>query len=249
MVASLSMTPQSSALDGPGVPNLRYDPSEVFTVIGSITARDGAPRAHGNASMIHGYLAVIFSRDGGLDQGGFAFYDISNPRCPRLVSRKDDAETNDLREAHGYGFTRVSGRDVVVLQATRGVQFWDWTDVTHPVRLSYLLLPGVRASDYSTGAWWAFYQAPFVYVGGSSNGIYIVDASDPRSPVLVDRGAGRPNPIPNDETGGFRLGPVFAVGNLLVATNMNAGGYATFDVGDPRNPVLLRALSNGAPQI
>src|SRR5262249_42936362 len=153
---------------------------------------------------------------GGTGDGGFAFYDLSNPRCPRLVSRRDDSETFDIREAHGYGYARVGDRDVVVLQATRGIQFWDWTDVTQPMRLSYLVLPGVTASDYATGAWWAFHQSPFVYVGGSANGIYVVDASDPSHPAIVDRGEGRPNPIPNDETGGFRVGPVFAVGNLLV---------------------------------
>jgi hypothetical protein len=39
--------------------------------------------------------------------------------------------------------------------------------------------------------------------------------------------------------GGFAIGPVFAIGNELIATNMNnKTGVARFDISDPRNPVL-----------
>lgn len=240
-----SLVATTAHADGPGLPNLSYPANEVNTVIGQINADIGAPRGHGTLSMHRGYLAVVFSLDSGKGDGGFAFYDISNPRMPVLVNSKDDDETQDIREAHGYGFWD----DYVVLQSGKGVQFWDWSDVMNPKRVSTLDLPGVSASDYLVGAWWAFWQAPYVYVGGSQNGLYIVDASDVAHPKLVDRGADRPNPIPTSNLGGFRIGPVFALGNLLVVSGMDDPGYATLDIRDPKNPILLAAKRLAMPKV
>lgn len=231
--------------DGPGLPNLAYDPAQVFTVVGHLGIENGAPRAHGTASMHRGYLTVIFSRDSGEGDGGFAFFDVSNPSAPVLVSSRDDDETEDIREAHGYGYCG----DHVALQATKGVQFWDWSDVMSPKLVSYLHLPNVAASDYIAGAWWVFWQAPYVYVGGTANGLFIVDAHDVENPVLVERGMGRPNPIPPAQLGGFRPGPVFAVGNLLAITGAAEPGYAMLDIRDPVNPLLLAAKTAGVPKI
>jgi DNA-binding beta-propeller fold protein YncE len=202
---------------------------------------------HGHASLHNGYLVVILSVGDGVSRGGLAFYDISNPYAPRLVSRKEDKETEEITEAHGYGFSSSYPGDYVALQAERGIQIWDWSDVSRPVRLSYLVLPGVGKSDYALGAWWLSWQAPFIYVGGGANGIYVVDATDPVKPVLVDRGAGRPNPLPTSETGGFRIGPLFAVGNLLFASSMEGSGYVILDIADPRQPSVLSVEAAGPP--
>jgi hypothetical protein len=96
----------------------------------------------------------------------------------------------------------------------------------------------VQESDYDQGAWWAFWQAPYVYVGGSGNGLYIVNASDPRNPTLV-------RTVPTSTWGSFRVGPVFAVGNLLVMTSMDRSGLVTMDISDPANPTLLRSVATG----
>jgi len=234
---------------GPGLPNLSYPANEVFTIISRIDSTKGAPRSHGSVSMHKGFLAVIYSADGIYSDGGFSFYNISNPYAPVLMHRKDDAETDQLREAHGYGFSSSYPGDYVALQAAYGVQIWDWTNITNPIRLSYLQLPGIQDSDYALGAWWLCWQAPYIYVGGSSNGIYIVDATDAANPVLVNRGAGKPNPIPISQTGGFRLGPIFAIGNLLVASSMEGEGYLTMDISDPKNPVVLATQNLGMPNI
>lgn len=231
--------------DGPGIPNLTYPPNEVMTVIGQVGPQNGSPRGHGTLSMHRGYLTVVFSLDSGKGTGGFAFYDISNPKMPVLVHSKDDAETQDIREAHGYGFFG----DYVVLQATKGIQFWDWSDVMNPKRVAYLELPGVAASDYLVGAWWTCWQAPYVYVGGSQLGLFIVDASDVSKPKLVDRGPDQPNPIPAAALGGFRIGPVFAIGNLLVVSGMDDPGYATLDIRDPQNPLLFATKRLGMPKV
>ena len=233
---------------GPGLPNRAYSPDELFRVISQIKGAPGQPearRTHGRVSLHNGYLAGILSVDGGNSHRGLAFYDISNPYAPRLVHWKEDEETAEIREAHGYGSSSGYGGDYVALQAARGVQIWDWTDVTRPVLLSYLVLPGIEDSDYAIGAWWVTWQAPFIYVGGGANGIYVIDATDPVQPVLVDRGAGRPNPIPVAETGGFRIGPIFAVGNLLVASATEDQGYVTLDISDPRQPSVLAIAPSG----
>lgn len=187
--------------------------------------------------MHRGYLALVYAQDGGKAGGGFAFYDVSNPHSPRMILQRDVSE---LREPHGFGFSRQDG-ELVALQSIHGLQIWDWTDVRRPELLSSLELPHVQASDYAQGAWWVFWQAPYVYVGGSSNGLFIVDASNPRAPRLKAQ-------LPTQNTGGFRVGPVFAVGNLLFVSSMDQPGYATLDISDPVRPVLLKALTDG-PEI
>ncbi len=169
--------------DGPGLPNLTYSSSELFRSLSVIRTTGGTRvRGHGSVAMHNGYLVVIYAPDSGRTGGGFSFYDISNPRAPRQVLKRD---VTAIREPHGFGFSNSYPGDYVVLQAERGIQFWDWSDETNPVLLNYMTLPGVSESDYSTGAWWCFWQAPYVYVGGSGNGIYVVDARNPRAPVLL----------------------------------------------------------------
>lgn len=241
LALSLVAAPAAAA-DGPGLGNLAYATAEVFQPIANINATLGAPRGSGTITMHRGYLAIVFAPDSGKSLGGFSFFDVSNPRAPKLVFKKDDAETQPLREAHGYGY---SG-DLVFLQTNRGFHVWDWSDVTAPKKVGEAVLPGITESDYGTGAWWLAVQAPYVYVGGSGNGVYIVDVSDPKNPKLADRG-GKPNPLPSSQVGGFRVGPTFAIGNLLVLTSMDEPGYTTLDIGDPLQPKILKTRKIGMP--
>jgi len=219
---------------GPGLPNLSYSASEVFKPLSVIQSSvDGAQRGEGHAQMVEGYLFVPFGKDSGAAGGGISFYDISNPRAPRKVSQTN---VSALREPHGIGFTTSYGGHHAVMQATNGIQFWDFANPLSPVLLKSLVLPGIAESDYALGAWWAFWQAPYVYVGGSGNGLYIVDARDPRNPVHVKT-------IPTSVWGGFRVGPTFAVGNLLVMTSTDQSGLVTMDIGDPVNPKLIAATT------
>jgi DNA-binding beta-propeller fold protein YncE len=222
---------------GPGLPNLTYSSAELFkplTVIKSDV--NGAARGQGTVQMVDGYLFVPFGVDSGHPGGGFSFYNISNPRAPVKVSQTN---VSALREPHGYGFSNSYAGHYAVMQAINGVQVWDFTNPLAPQLLKYLTLPGVVESDYALGAWWAFWQAPYVYVGGSGNGLYIIDATDPRNPVHVKT-------VPTSTWGGFRVGPTFAVGNLLVMTSMDRTGIATMDISDPRNPKLLASTTSTA---
>jgi DNA-binding beta-propeller fold protein YncE len=221
---------------GPGLGKVTFSAAELGKPVAIIRSANaaGVARGHANVAMHKGYLFVPYSTDSGQPGGGISFYDVSNPRLPALVYKQD---VNELREAHGFGFSSSYPGDYAVMQTIDGIEFWDFTNVRAPVLLKHLVLPGVEASDYAAGAWWTFWQAPWVYVGGSGNGIYVVDATDPRKPVLVKQ-------VPTSQTGGFRLGSTFAIGNLLVSSSMDQSGYATFDISDPKNPVLLTSINN-----
>ncbi|MDB6015628.1 MAG: hypothetical protein JWR19_117 [Pedosphaera sp.] len=247
--------------DGPGIGNLTYGTNELFTTLAAFTSTNGAPRGHGFVNMVHGYLTVVFSNDGGggNGSGGFAFYDISNPRSPvntfttaNIASYNDPSNTNyvgDLREAHAQSFWG----DYACLPSNKanasGLEFWNWANIDppnpNPYKVSQIALPGLSGGDYSPTPWWAFWQAGrYAYVAGTSGGLYIVDATDPSQPFMITRAGGQPNPIPTSQTGGFRINTVFAIGNLLVIAGSDVNGISTFDISDPANPVLLGNSTN-----
>jgi YVTN family beta-propeller protein len=231
-LSTCAISVTSAIAAGPGLPNQTYSNADLFkplSVIKNTVA--GSARGEGTVQMVDGYLFVPFGKDSGAAGGGFAFYDISNPRAPRKVSQVD---RNELREPHGFGFTN-NGR-YAVMQAINGVQFWDFTNVLAPTLLKSMTLPGIQESDYALGAWWTFWQAPYVYVGGSGNGLLIVNAADPRNPVYIKT-------VPTSTWGGFQIGPTFAVGNLLVVVSTDGSGLATLDISDPVNPKLLGSTS------
>ncbi|MCH8215511.1 MAG: Ig-like domain-containing protein [Planctomycetes bacterium] len=226
----------SALADGPGVPKTTFTKAELYTVIGALSKDNGAPLAHGYLAMHRGYLVVVFTTDHGKGKGGFAFYDISDPRQPALVHRVQNELTYTFGEGHGYGFARYKDRDLVALQDGWGVQIWDWTDVKEPVQLSRIKLPPMSGGNYTDTAWWLSFQAPYIYVGGTNTGIHIVDASDPKNPHRVG------DPVPIHQTGGFRVGPIFAVGNVLYVSSMEKHrGIATLDISNPTAPSLLDA--------
>ncbi len=224
---------------GPGLPTRAFDPGQVMQVIGAINASNGAPQSHTSVVMHQGYMVEIYSEETIRPRAGIAVFDISDPASPLLVARTEE-DTGLLSEQHAIAFTSQGGRDYAAHLAVDGIQIWDWTDVRDPHPVGHLVLPGIFPG-YANGAWWLTWQPPYLYVSGASNGIYIVNTADPTAPRLVDRG-GEPNPLPTSQTGGFRVGPVFAVGNLLVVTSNDGPGYATLDISDPENPTLLDAL-------
>lgn len=233
-IAWLAPSP-ARAVDGPGLGNLAYAPGELFQEVGRVES----PFAQGNVAIVNGYLMVIYSSDGGggPDDGGIEFWNVGNPRNPQLHVRHDDADTHGLREAHGFGFASNGGIDVLAAQGDGGIQLWDVSDPDDISLLSNLSLPGIEPGDY-TGDWWLAYQAPYVYVAGVDEGLYVVDATDPAVPVLVNR-------VPSSAIGGINPAVVWAIGNLLVVTRNANGGYATLDISDPEHPTLLATRQTG----
>jgi hypothetical protein len=238
---TLSAAPHAAA-QSTTLPNQSFDAD--FVVLSRLDEHNGAPRPHSSAVTVDGHLVVAYGEESDNPRGGIAVFDLSDPTQPRKVGGTEE-NTGRLSEQHAIGFHRDGDTLYAAMLAVGGVEIWDWSDVRRPRQVSRLDLPGVHMG-YALGAWWLFWQAPYIYVSGASNGLFIVDAADPQRPQLVDRG-GQPNPLPVSQTGGFRIGPVFAVGNLLVLSANDGSGYATLDISDPGNPALLAALREDAP--
>ena len=219
---------------GPGVPNIPYPSGKLFQIIGTISPTD-LPGFHSTAVMHNGYMVIQHTLVTG--EGGNAFYDISNPFQPVLVNTSSNVQ---MMEGHSMGFSNSYPGMYACTQSIVGIEFWDWTNVMNPILLSTLTLPGISGQDYDTSVWWLFWQAPYVYVGGTNNGLFVVDATDPVHPVLVKQ-------MFPSQTGGFRVGSVFAVGNLLVINSNDANGVATFDISNPTNPILLATNNTTVP--
>jgi hypothetical protein len=217
---------------GPGIGNYSYLPSELFTPISLLES----PRGHGSVALVDGYLMTIYSSDGGgvSDNDGFDFWDLANPKFPVLFSRIDNEDTHGIREAHGFGLSNSYPLNYAVVQAVEGIQFWDVTDAARIELKYYLDLPGISKGDY-VGSWWLFWQAPYVYVAGVDQGLFIVDATDPSSPSIVKN-------ISTNELGGINPGQVFVIGNLMIIAQNGNSGFASFDVSDPETPVLLHTF-------
>ncbi|MCG8311910.1 MAG: Ig-like domain-containing protein [Pseudomonadales bacterium] len=236
-------------IPGPGLANLSYTQQELFQPIGWINQENGLPGIYPGRKpfgtnlgmMIDGYFFTLFAPDSGQGPGGFMFFDVSDPYNPTLVRRiyEPDARTSSLKEPHALGLARINGRRYMAFQSTIGIEFWDFTDINDLQKVGEIDLPGVNGGDYSNVAWQLSWQAPYLYVAGSEQGIYIVDTRDPATPVLADRGD-KPNPVPVSELGGFRVGPIFAFGQQLVISSMeNRDGFASLDISDPVNPKIL----------
>jgi YVTN family beta-propeller protein len=218
---------------GPGLGNLIYTNEEIGKPVSIIKSREG----HSRVAMHRGYMVLIYSKDGGEGAGGFSFFDVSDPRAPKMVHDEDTPETQDLREAHGWGMRG----DIACLQSHTGMQFWDFSDVRNPKKVGSVTLPGISKSDYNTGLWWTHWQGRYVFGGGTGKGIYVVDAEDPTNPKFVKQWG-----IPN--FGGYRIGSAHAIGNLLITTGFDEGPswISAIDISDPHGPRLISAIPGEA---
>ena len=250
-VSATNDTPARLTTAGPGLGNLPYRSSELFEAVSwirNIGPIPGESVYYGTTVgvMLNGYFVVVFAPDAGRPGGGFLIYDVSDPRNLRLVRTIFDpvGSTAAFREPHSLPVARIGDSVYLAIQSSTGIEIWDFTDMDEIHRESRLLLPGVFQGDYENVAWQLSWQAPYLYVAASSQGIYVVDVSDPAEPLIADRGHRRPNPVPPAEYGGFRVGPLFAMGNHLVVTSMQtAEPWSILDIGNPRNPILLDTVS------
>jgi hypothetical protein len=234
-VASLAaLAISSSALAQLG--NLTYQQAEIGTPLASFneTTFTGPPGGSNTVVMLRKYMVVMGSHDSGVKDGPLHVFDVSDPRSPKLLKRFTSPETAQLRELHAMPVAMIDGRDYLVMPSVAGVQFFDFTDPLNPKAAGKLALEGVSGGDYDNAAWMVSWAWPYVYVGGTGNGIYVVDARDPMQPQLTTR-------IQQGELGGFRIGPVYAAGNYVVATGMDGTPTkaSVIDVGNPAMPFLL----------
>ncbi|QQL45260.1 LamG-like jellyroll fold domain-containing protein [Sulfuriroseicoccus oceanibius] len=255
VAVALPASAQTEPNPGPGLGNLSYTSGELFSEISRIHPGDGGALGVGTnygynlAHMVNGYMVTVFAEDGGGVRGdvrgGIQFYDVSNPRSPRIVKKVWDptGTTARMREIHAMCFGVVDGRQLMLLPSLKGIQIWDVTDVNAPSRVS--LFEFVNGGDYTDTPWQLMWQHPYVYVATGGNGLYLIDVSDPANPSLATRASGGPNPIPNGQLGGFNIGPTWVLGNRLIVSSMESrSGFSVLDVGAPTEPQLLDSVAS-----
>lgn len=215
--------------------NLDCGDDEYFKPFAFIENNQG-PKGTNVAVMVRGYFMTIFAPDSGHPPGEIGIYDVSNPKSPVSVKHIANADTDVFREAHSLPVALIDGKHYMAIQTISGVQFWDFTDPLAAARIGHIDLPGVAGGDYENVAWQTVWQGRYLYVAGANRGIYVVDAGDPTNPKLLKE-------VPTVTTGGFRVGPIFALGDYLVISNMDQGGaYAVLDISEPAEPALLAQL-------
>lgn len=237
------------AADGPGIANATYQTTDLWKEISVFGAPNfgGGPTGSNVALLHRGYLVTLATNDSGVAPGIFHVFDVANPRLPVQVKSFNGTGTTILREQHAMPIAMVGGRDYLAAPTTVGIEIWDVTDPTTISLVSALTLAGAQGGDYDNAVWMLTWTWPYLFAGGTQNGVYIIDTRNPAQPTLLNR-------IPIQSIGNFRVGAVYAMGNELVAmtheaecsqTMLNCANPATInqisvvDVGDPRNPALL----------
>lgn len=232
---SLGSVTAAQAAPGPGLGNIDCGDDEYFKPFTFLENPTG-PKGTNVSVMIRGYFMTIFAPDSGHPPGEMGIYDVSNPKAPVEVRHVEGGDANSFREAHSLPVALIDGKQYIAIQTIQGLQFWDFTDPVAPTRVSSLSLPGVNGGDYENVSWQTSWQGRYLYVAGGNQGIYIVDAGNPAEPELLKQ-------VPTSQTGGFRVGPIFALGDQLVISNMDQGGaYAILDISVPDSPALLSQL-------
>jgi MYXO-CTERM domain-containing protein len=236
LLAALSWSGAAAAALG----NLSYEQSEIGVPLASFSEATftGPPGGSNTVLMLRDYMLVMGSHDSGVKDGPLHVFDVSDPRKPKLLKRYTSAETGQLRELHAMPVAMLDGKDILVFPSVTGLTFFDFTDPMNPAAIGAVALTGVSGGDYDNAAWMLSWAWPYVYVGGTGNGIIVVDARDPSQPKELSR-------VTVPELGGFRIGPVYAAGNYIVGSGMDAmpTKITVLDAGNPKAPVLL---SNGS---
>ena len=213
---------------GPGGPAVVFEEDALYENCAFLAPPDDRTDLHNLVTMYDGYLLLPWAPEVGL-VGGLSFYDVSDPCQPELAGH---GTTDLMRETHSIGFSSIGGAWAVVthneLLLRGGVLFWDVSDTAAPVVASALKFDDHYYPDaYARVVMSVFWQAPYVYVAGADNGVYVVDATDPRAPTLVHQQPFEPT---------LRAGQVKAVGNLLVVTAAEGARTVLLDISDPARP-------------
>lgn len=208
---------------GPGGPAVTFTDAQLLAQCGTMGPFGATDELHHNTGFfLDGYLVRPWAHEHGA--GGIAVLEMDDPCNPELVANVLDAQ---IRETHATGYSTMNGRWIAVA-SLRGIQFWDVTDILAPRMVTDFVLPGVVYPDsYMRVVMSISWQAPYVYVGASDNGVFVVDASDPTAPTLAAQFSTEPV---------FRVGNVHAVGNLLVVMGSENARVALYDISIPEAP-------------
>jgi hypothetical protein len=214
---------------GPGGPRTTFTTAQLNVQCATMDFGPTDEQHHNTGFVLDGYLVRPWAHERG--RGGIAIFEIDEPCSPVMVANVLD---DRIRETHSTGFSPIGGRWIAVA-AISGIEFWDVSDIMAPVRVHEMALPDVRYPDsYMRVIMSVAWQAPYIYAGGSDNGVFVIDATVPTDPILVAQL--RPEPF-------FRVGSVHAVGNLLVVMASEGARVALFDISVPDAP---RPIAGGS---
>ena len=219
-------------LSGPGGPAQSYEAEDLLQPCAPL---DGGPEDsdhHNLVAMYDGYLVMPWAPE--WSGGGLSFFEFDDPCAPVKVGEAFDS---DLRESHNFG---VMPRGDRVLSAfdyhgglidgeiVGGVQIWDITNAAAPFVVSNLALPGYVYPDaYARVSLATFWQGNFIWVSGSDNGFWVVDASDPESPELAYQYSFDPP---------MRVGAVHLIGDIAMVSGAEIARTILLDASDPMSP-------------
>lgn len=212
---------------GPGGPAESFAADALFRNCAALSGGEQDFLHHNLVVPYRGHLILPWSPEFGT--GGISFFDMSRPCAPEKVG---EGWSDRMRESHALGAVHIAegphAGDWLATTGTLGVQLWDISDVTAPAVVSYTELPDVFYPDaYARVVLSVFWQYPYLYAAGADNGIYILDATDPRAPVLLTQY--RIDPA-------LRAGGVFVMGTLMLVSSAEGSESVLLDVSDPAAP-------------
>ena len=228
-------SPAAPTLAGPGGPARTFTEDELLRACAHLDGGERDRDHHNTVLMLDGYLWMPWAHEAGV--GGISVWEFDDPCAPVHVAT---VVHDDMRETHAAGMawlpnTEGELRRWMVVTSLDGIQFWDVTDPTDMRMVSDMALPGVEYPDsYARVVMSTFWMAPYVYVGASNNGVFVVDATQPESPELLVQFEPRPD---------FRVGGVHAIGTRLYIFPSEGSRSAIFDLGDPRSPRAIPGAS------
>ena len=216
------------ALLGPGGPSVTYTADELYEPCGFLDAGpDDTVNVHNGVYPYRGYAWMPFARD--IGTGGLSVFDVSDPCNNTRISTTIELS---MRETHTVAFVHLEGTfggDWMVATDVLGVQFWRVDDPTAPELAHRMELPGVTflVGSYPRTVHSAAWQYPYLYVAGADNGLFVIDATDPTTPILLDQ-------ITFDPP--LRAGFVYAMGNTLFVGGSEEREALSLDISAPAEP-------------
>jgi hypothetical protein len=191
----------------------------------------------GQYLALNGYLGVMGNEE-------FWFYDLKDPKKPVEISAFKTPNRDPVggpkkegeAESHTSSLGKYGNSYYLVTTGGHGVDIWDVTNQKSVKHVKQILLDGIAYGDFTAAVWGLSWQGNYIYVGGTDQGLFILDAHDPLNVTVAKR-------IPTSAFGTVSAGPLDAIGNILVITTpKESGGIATMDISDPVNPVYLHSI-------
>jgi Bacterial Ig-like domain/LVIVD repeat len=193
---------------------------------------------HNQPTVLNGYLNLNGNEE-------FWFWDITDPAKPKQMTEyltpnreptagppKNEGEA----ESHTVSYGRYGNTFYEVTTGGHGVDIWDVTDQAAVKHISQIKLDGINYGDFTAAVWGLSWQGNYIYVGGTDQGLFILDAHDPLKITVAKQ-------LPTSKFGTVSAGPLDAIGNeLVITTPKENGGIATMDISDPLNPVYQTSI-------